>query len=200
MKEEELKKWAEIISDVWSSVVAPLGEEYAAVEKLIRLNDQTRGRVLSCALVLEHLVDRYMKEHKLNLRKDRHPLNGKSFAEKLDLLAEKADEDFSRSLIEGIKLINTIRNKYAHKLDYQLNRERISILASFNSDDTEPPIDPTASDYAARTIENYTRAATAYLLAKTGKGKAGIEGLYQKYPGMKRLVDTKVGDIFSNEG
>ncbi len=192
LTEEEKQKFFEVGSKLWDIWMGPYMSEMKEVEKYIALDDVYRGRLLNCALVLEHLVDRYMKEKRLSTSDERSPLSGLSFSKKLERLQEKAEPEFSRNLIDGMMAINTIRNKYAHKLNYDIRKNGSELLARIDHITTEgvyPQIKPEQADYPVRIIEQYTKLASAYIFTRMGNVKTDLDNFKNEYPGSKKLFD-----------
>jgi hypothetical protein len=202
LTEEEKQKVYTGFSKLWDIWMGPYMSEMKEVEKYIALDDVYRGRLLNCALVLEHLVDRYMKEKRLSTSDERSPLSGLSFSRKLERLEERADPKFSRNLIDGMMAINTIRNKYAHRLNYDIRKNGSELLARIDHIATEsiyPPIKPEQPDYAIRIIEQYTTLASSYIFSRMGKVKTDLDNFKNEYPGSKKLFSMfSEVDIFKN--
>lgn len=190
--EEQKQKLFEVGSKFWNILNGSLSNEMKEVEKYIALDDVYRGRVLNCALVLEHLVDRYMNEQGLSKPKERKPLNGLSFSEKLERLEKTDHNTWVHYLIDGIKAINTLRNKYAHKLNFDIQKDGKHLLSRIEnavSDTSYPDFDKEKSDYPLLVIETFTKVASTIMLTQMGQVKVDLDNFKKAYPGIKKLTD-----------
>lgn len=97
------------------------------VSKLFEKEEGTIGRVLKCHLVIEKYLNDLLNFHlgpKLDLEKVRL-----SFNQKLFILEGISDEFFIYG--KGIREINSLRNRIAHRLDYDINESNLDTCETF---------------------------------------------------------------------
>ncbi len=97
------------------------------VTELFEKEEGTIGRVLKCHLIIEKHLNDLLEFHlgsKLNLEKARL-----SFKQKLTILEGISDEFFI--YVKGINEINSLRNKIAHRLDYDINESNLDTCVTF---------------------------------------------------------------------
>ncbi len=127
------------------------------------------GRVLKCHLILETYMDSCISH--LNNDQLSFDNNSLRYIQKVDLLEAKLDG--MDSYFKGIRSLNTIRNRFAHNLSYEITLNDIKSMKVYaeiyKRERIEDPI---------RLIEEFTIVACALLQNETVEKFAGLSKLY----------------------
>lgn len=103
-----------------------IDKERKEVRGLIRKENIHRAKILNYHLVLENMIDRVLTANISNY----NPMNSKQgFVKKVSLLP-RTKKVYSLFL-DGVLIINRIRNKFAHNLDADVTEEDIQSLRPF---------------------------------------------------------------------
>lgn len=120
------------------------------------------GRFLRAHLVVEHFMAKYLAF--LNPRLGSLEKARLSYTQKLELLGEH--DPFLRHLRPGLRQLNELRNKFAHRLDYRLAREDTQAIANlplFRALRAELAKPDIPSDIPIEVVEEFARYAAAQL-------------------------------------
>ena len=102
--------------------------------KFLYLWDLKRGQkeivfaVLHCHLIINYFIDEFINKMNPNLGNMSKIRIG--FEEKLKLIKPTNKDSLLPKIIKGIKQLNTIRNKMAHELVYDLQESGVSEMAA----------------------------------------------------------------------
>lgn len=146
-------------------------------EKLLQQNFEKIGKIISCHLVLEYLVN---KELKLLGIPDKNR-NGKPLtcSEKIDKLPKRGM--IYSQLIKGMTQMNTIRNKFAHNLDYEIDPV---LLTEINKWTERIGIKENEKFGTVEKIENFSRLCIFYFSLRSERGMKHFKILARKYPNL----------------
>lgn len=186
MNEEEAKaRLLSVFGELFGLFFGTADEERKRLDHYLQLGSMERGRILNCALVIEHCVDNYLREHGLANERELDVMKGKPVTQKLGRVKKHAPR--FASMCSGLRLIINIRHEFAHRLDYKVPDKDIRKLAHINRV-TESRIVPEKPDYAVLTIENYTRFACYVLLFQYGTVNAEFEKIVGPYPKLREFL------------
>lgn len=125
MKFEGAEKAWEVLKPHWGAVQAHFNQENQDYLLLITKKHDVLGRVLKCHLVIEHYLNRFLStELKLNNLEEVRL----TFAQKARLLPK---DNLMHPLRDGVLELNTIRNKFAHKLKENIDESEIKKINYF---------------------------------------------------------------------
>ncbi len=181
MTEEEFSQktnhFFEFLSDTWNAV-SDLDEIYTWIKQKLKNIDQNRNLILHYHLVVENLINQVLEYHIPEYGKRDLRLR---FVQKLGLLP--VDNKKYRIYIKGIKELNTIRNKYAHQLDYELTEESIPIISNLLKGESND------KKTAIKKIHEFTKLVLLTLLIHTEDWENKYESYFEKYPKFKIWFD-----------
>jgi len=163
--------------DIWE-------EERKRNEKMLEINHQHVGKIITCHLIVENLINRaleniYEKEMIDDLRL--------SFIQKVRMLPKKGK--YYSMLTPGIEQLNQIRNKIAHNLDYQITDEKMAeidiYLSTFQvADHKTLPVE--------KRIEKFTTLCITLFSTDSAEMRKHWEAYSKKYPLMFKQL-KKIG-------
>jgi len=113
---EGIEKTIEKLQPHWKEITEHFKKENSYFKSLLSQSHDSIGRVLKCHLMIEHYMDRFLCEH---LDIDDLSKAKLSFFNKANLLPNKASA--AAFVKPGILNLNSIRNKFSHRLNYTLN-------------------------------------------------------------------------------
>jgi len=177
---DEEKKLGELFDGLWN-LGTKWQEAFKPVNELLQAKDENRGRLLQYHLVLEHVIEKVLKNTlpELSLKKARL-----SFSQKVALLPRRGRlyEEF----IPGIREINKLRNGYAHKLNMKLTVEGAPIISAFIGLPKSKDMDEAQeAAWVIDAVEKYCFIVLVLLLRYTDELAEDVEAFIEKYPGVK---------------
>lgn len=114
---EGIDKVIEKLKPHWKEIELRFEKENNQFKSLLTKDHDRLGRVLKCHLIIENYIDRFLTDHYSIDSVEEIKL---SFHQKAQLLPAKASA--AAFVKPGVIHLNKIRNRYAHQLEYDLDK------------------------------------------------------------------------------
>jgi hypothetical protein len=191
LTDEEIETFAKLGEDFMNTLFNVI-DSYETVrttnEKLLESNYQHVGKIITCHLVIENLINTELNVlHNLDSKKIKN--SRLTFSQKIELLPSEGM--LYCLLVPGIKTLNSIRNAISHNLNFDIDGKKMEEIDIYLS--TFRLAKPSELSIERR-IEEFTGLCITLFSLRSPEIRKHWDDLAQKYPNLKEEL-KKVGDI-----